>query len=537
MTDDELELSILEKYVTRHKEVETVKPQVTNKCAYELDMREVLHELTGEEGTNLDYSAGLWIGRLAPQTPGASKGPLRPCSNGSLNTSDHKYHARAFTDPVNDAPAPAWERIRELQEKVSVHRPVATTKMKKPKELRTAFSIYAIKDSIGQGNSGIVYKAINDNGESVAIKILDPAKVSREKLKRFENEYRFCSNNRHPNIIRVLDHGLTDDGTPFFVMPLYDESLRKLIGNLEVNQSFSIFMKMLDGIEAAHMLGVVHRDLKPENILVRNIGKELVITDFGISSFEEEELFTAVETKDGTRLANFQYPAPEQRARDKEVDRRADIYALGLMLNELFTSELAHGTNYKKIGSVSPDYSYLDIIVDRMLRQDPSSRYQSIEKIKKELISRGAEHISRQKVSKLKKTVISTTEVDDPLINDPMRIIDVGWKDNMLTIILNHPVNEKWIWALNNMGTWSALLGKNPINFEFYGNKVHIHAESRQTQQVIDHFNEWLPKANKVYADKIKHEQEEAERKEREELQRRIKMEEERSDVLRKLKF
>ena len=136
MTDDELEFAILEKYVARHQEAETAEPRATEKCARELDMRGVLRELTGEKGATLDYLAALWIGRLAPRSPGVSKGPLRPSSNSNLNTSSHKFHARAFTDPINNAPAPAWDRIRELREKVSAQRPLALTK-----ELEQKFKI------------------------------------------------------------------------------------------------------------------------------------------------------------------------------------------------------------------------------------------------------------------------------------------------------------------------------------------------------------------------------------------------------------
>ena len=138
MTDDELELSILEKYVARHQVVEIAERRATNKCARELDMREVLRELTDEEGANLVYKADLCIDRLAPPLLGSAKGPLtlRRCSNSELNTSAHKYHARAFKDPVNNAPAPAWDRIRELRGMVSVQGPVAPTK-----ELEQKFKI------------------------------------------------------------------------------------------------------------------------------------------------------------------------------------------------------------------------------------------------------------------------------------------------------------------------------------------------------------------------------------------------------------
>jgi serine/threonine protein kinase len=409
--------------------------------------------------------------------------------------------------------------------------------MKKPKQLRTTFAAYITKDCIGEGGSGFVYSATEDNGESVAIKVLDPRKATKEKLKRFENEYRFCSRNKHPNIITVLDHGLTDEQAPFFVMPLYKGSIRGLIGTLSPREALTVFEKILDGVEAAHKLGVTHRDLKPENLLSNGAGAELVVADFGIAEFEEEEIFTTVETKDGARLANFQYAAPEQRTRGRRVDKRADIYALGLILNELFTTELAYGTNFKTVASVTDEYPYLDILVEKMLQQDPTSRYNDIGEIKKELIARGEEHILIQKVSKLKDTVIPATEVDDPLIIDPVKIVDVDWENNTLSIKLNHKVNLDWIRSLQHIGSHNSLKGMGPHNFQFLDNVASISARAIDVQQVINYFKEWLPRANSIYEDKVKQDLKAAEDRQREELRRRIQQEEERANVKRNLKF
>ena len=115
--------------------------------------------------------------------------------------------------------------------------------MKKPKHLRTTFASYALSDCIGEGGSGVVYRATEESGRAVAIKILDPAKANREKLKRFENEYRFCSRNKHQNIITVLDHGLSEEQAPFFVMPLYKGSTRQLIGKLTPRDALTVFEK------------------------------------------------------------------------------------------------------------------------------------------------------------------------------------------------------------------------------------------------------------------------------------------------------
>jgi serine/threonine protein kinase len=80
------------------------------------------------------------------------------------------------------------------------------------------------------------------------------------------------------------------------------------------------FSQLLDGVEAAHLQQVVHRDLKPENVLHDTKSDQLTVADFGIAQFEEEELYTLIETTPNRRLANFQYAAPEQRNRGAAVD-------------------------------------------------------------------------------------------------------------------------------------------------------------------------------------------------------------------------
>lgn len=111
VTDDEMELRILRQYVDQHKAGELADPDRRDKCARELDMRDVISSIAGGSGSELDYAGQLWHGRLVPQQSG-SKGPLRPCSDSQINKAAHRFHARAFTDAGR---APAWERIRELE--------------------------------------------------------------------------------------------------------------------------------------------------------------------------------------------------------------------------------------------------------------------------------------------------------------------------------------------------------------------------------------------------------------------------------------
>lgn len=119
MTDDELELKILEKYIAKHKEAEIADPQTQNKCARELDMREILRDFEIYKEAELEYYADLWLTQLTSTVPGVLNKPLRRCSKSELSTSKHQYNSRAYIDPHQKIPRPAWERIRELQSKIS----------------------------------------------------------------------------------------------------------------------------------------------------------------------------------------------------------------------------------------------------------------------------------------------------------------------------------------------------------------------------------------------------------------------------------
>lgn len=409
----------------------------------------------------------------------------------------------------------------------------------KDRVFQTAFDTYQGKEAIGNGGAGIVYRAVNERGEW-AVKVLMVS--SSGKPKRFQNECKFCLEDRHKGIIRVQDHGLWNDKSemrPFYVMTLYDGSLRTLMkSGIDPEKVMPYFGQMLNAVEAAHLLGVVHRDIKPENFLHNGRTDQLVLADFGIAHFLQEDLYTAVETKAGERLANFQYSAPEQRVRGQSVDHRADIYALGLVLNEMFTGHIPQGTDYASIGSIKNDYQYLDALVAKMIQQAPEKRPQSVEEIKKELIGRKNEFISLQRLSELKKrTVVSVTDLDDPLVSDPPKIVNADWNAGRLTITLSRPVDERWHRAFLNMGNYSYTPGIEPELFEVHQKKLMIDVEGYEAQAALDHFKAWLPKANQVYEDTLRRAMKTAESKARRELEEKIARGEERQKVLSSLKI
>ena len=405
----------------------------------------------------------------------------------------------------------------------------------------TTFTRYTGTDIIGEGGAGRVYRATDDDENVYAIKLLDSAKANREKMKRFKNEVEFSRRNQHQNIITVIADGIVIDGkkrSPFYVMPLYKGSLRTLLATgIPTDKILFYFAQLLDGVEAAHLQRVIHRDLKPENVLFDETQERLVIADFGIARFEEEALYTDVETSPNTRLANFQYAAPEQRSRGADVDLRADIYALGLILNEMFTGKVPHGTGYKTIGSVAPDYGYLDEIITMMLHQAAGERPASIEMVKQQLIGRKQEFITRQRISQLKQTVVPVTDLDDPLITDPPRLVNFDYQQGTLILYLQQPVNAKWINSLHNMGTYTSLMYAGPERFSFAGYIARISARESDVQQIINYFKAWLPNANRVYEETVRREKQEAEEQQRKQLQKEIEEEERRQRILAKVRI
>lgn len=249
--------------------------------------------------------------------------------------------------------------------------------LRKGTTVYTAFSEYTIEKQISQGGNGTVYRVHNHNNERFALKAIDRNKTSSEKLKRFKNEIAFCENNDNPHIIKVLDHGTyttNDENLVFYIMPEYELTLRNRIDKgITSEEILPIITQILSGLRFAHDKHVWHRDIKPENILIDQKGN-VVIADFGIAHFSSDNLATIVETKLSDRMANFQYAAPEQREKGGLVDGHADIFAVGLILNEMFTHTLPIGSNYKKIGDVNPGYAWLDAVVDSMLQQMPDDR-------------------------------------------------------------------------------------------------------------------------------------------------------------------
>src|SRR6202049_4331016 len=197
---------------------------------------------------------------------------------------------------------------------------------------------YRIIALLGKGGMGEVYRADDLTlGQPVALKFLpDEAARDQSLLERFKNEVRIARRVSHPNVCRVYDVG-DMEGHTFFTMEYVDgedlASLLRRIGRLPEDKALDIARQLCAGLAAAHTKGVLHRDLKPANIMLDGRG-QVVITDFGLAGVADN--IRGAEVRSGTPA----YMSPEQLA-GKEVSTRSDIYALGLVLYEVFTGKRA----------------------------------------------------------------------------------------------------------------------------------------------------------------------------------------------------
>lgn len=410
---------------------------------------------------------------------------------------------------------------------------------KNPATFKSAFEVYTTSSVLGEGGSGRVFAVNDSRGKELALKCLFPDRVSTEKRKRFKNEIEFCSRHQHDNIVRVLDWGLLTwerAECPFYVMSRFPTTLRVLIEKgVPHDQTLPLFNKMLSGVEAAHKLGVIHRDIKPENFLC-DLGRDLLaVADFGIAHFEEDIIATDVDTKPSAKLASRDYAAPEQRKKGERVDHRADIFALGMILNEMFTGVVPHGAGYKLISSISPGHAYLDPLVDRMIQQNPGSRPASVEDIKKELIARGNEFVALQKLDAKRREVVPASE---PEKSEPVTLVNVDWENNALIFHLNRTPESKWIRRFQQPREGvRSISGAHPSQTQFTGSMATVHADERNARRVVECFKQYLEMANRGYQMDLQIEAKRQEEERRRKLAQELAMAEQKARILKDIKI
>lgn len=244
---------------------------------------------------------------------------------------------------------------------------------------------YRVVAMLGKGGMGEVYRADDLKlGQSVALKFLPEGMThNADSRARFHNEVRTAREIAHPNVCRVYDIGDVD-GRAYLTMEYIDgedlSSLLRRIGRLPEEKAVEIARQLCAGLGALHDRGVLHRDLKPANVMIDGRGR-VRITDFGLSGIATE--FVGAEARAGTPA----YMAPEQLAGER-ADERSDIYALGLILYEVFTgkrafeadsiadlSRLQRETTPTSPSAILPDLDpATERVLTRCLEADPERR-------------------------------------------------------------------------------------------------------------------------------------------------------------------
>jgi serine/threonine protein kinase len=241
----------------------------------------------------------------------------------------------------------------------------------------TRLGPYTLGPFLGQGGMGAVYQAEHASlRRTVALKVL-PRALARdpEFVERFRREAQALAQLHHPNIVAVYDMGQEGDLCYFTMEHVDGTNLRSVLksGGLSAPQALHLVPKLCDALEYAHARGVIHRDIKPENILLGKDG-EPRIADFGLARLVRGDAGAGTLTETRAVMGTPDYMAPEQRASTHDVDPRADIFSMGVVLYEMLTGQLPVGKFDPPAKKAAVDQR-IDQVVMKALEADRERRY------------------------------------------------------------------------------------------------------------------------------------------------------------------
>jgi eukaryotic-like serine/threonine-protein kinase len=279
---------------------------------------------------------------------------------------------------------------------------------------------YRVVEPIGVGGMGMVFVVEHVNlPRRFAAKILTPELARHpEAIARFAVEARAVSELEHENIVGVVDYGKTDDGCVFMIMELlHGETLQARIDRepLSLEDTVSVVIQVCRALAAAHAAGIVHRDIKPDNVFLHQrprMRPMVKVLDFGVSKAREGTARDGRITRQGQILGSPEYMSPEA-SRGEEVDARADVYAVGIMLYQLLCGDVPfRHENYLKVLQMQvghaplaprvlvPDLpDALERVILRALEKDPALRQPSIEELELDLAAAIPEVVERAMVA------------------------------------------------------------------------------------------------------------------------------------------
>jgi len=252
---------------------------------------------------------------------------------------------------------------------------------------------YRLERELGGGGMSRVFAATDTGlGRTVVIKTLPPGLTAGLSAERFRREIRLLAALSHPNIVPIIAAG-DRDGLLYYVMTyVASETLRHRLERespLPIDEAVAIAIDIGEGLDYAHRQGIVHRDIKPENILL--VDNRAIISDFGIARAVTRAVGEEALTGTGMIVGTPGYMSPEQAAGEREIDGRADQYALGCMLYEMVTGAPPFGGKSAAVivahHMTTPPPSVrtsrfaappaLDAVIQRAMAKAPSDRYRT----------------------------------------------------------------------------------------------------------------------------------------------------------------
>ncbi len=317
---------------------------------------------------------------------------------------------------------------------------------------------YRIGERIGSGGMGVVYSAIEvATHDEVAIKVLGASAASPQNVRRFRREGQTAASVVHRRCCRVLGVGV-DRGAAYIVMErLEGETLRRRLiesGPLSAADAVAVMMQLLEGLSAAHAVGVLHRDIKPGNIFLttpRGAAPSIKIIDFGLAKLlpstawnprdatpdEEMSAITTTDVVPGTPM----YLAPEQINGERDLDERVDVWAAGLTFYEMLLNRRAFGGEsfvalahdivlraLPTLSSLRPDLPLgFDGLLARALAKDRERRFATAVKFRDALLTEWAKFrtagVARaEQMRNFRRPAPTIPVVEDPEQDEPTEI-------------------------------------------------------------------------------------------------------------------
>lgn len=334
---------------------------------------------------------------------------------------------------------------------------------------------YRVEQVLGRGGMGVVMAALHEQlNQRVALKFLtDSAYQQPEAVARFQREARAAVQIQSEHVARVMDVGTLDTGSPYMVMEylrgrdLKDVSTRR--GPLPITEAVDYVLQACDAVAEAHSLGIVHRDLKPSNLFLteRPDGTALVkVLDFGISkALHAGETSQLQMTASAAIMGSPQYMSPEQIRSSKNVDARADVWALGTILHELLTGSPAYvadtvpGLLAMIVADAPPPLSAsrpdapadLEASILRCLQKDREQRFSNVAEF-----ARSLERHASSEARPLVRRIARVLGVDVPAALPTAPALPYG-------VTLSEPVAQtNGTWARTGKVRESAAVGRLP---------------------------------------------------------------------------